>query len=655
VLQAASVAELQALVGSSKRWAIDVESNGADLHSPDFLCTGIGLANEATCFYIHLETLPADTAEWLKHWLTTVELTAFNVFYDGTALQRYTGKWLNWFGCSYVLFRQLATEGFTGQRWSLEFAQLNVLGWPVSNKAALEVALAERGLKKSQLSQLPIEIVGPYAASDADAHWQLWHVLWQTCADKGFEYLQTFHSRESLTHIRLTAEQQLRGMHVDYKQLTSYRADLLRRIDAAMSAFLTHSEVAHHIKEYERGVHAMWAASAPPQFNKDGVTVAKRWEAWKAKEELLPRFNPNSKLQLIDLFYNKMGFTARKFTETGRPVVDRKVLPHLGVPGKLLAEYNLLVKERGYVEAWLEKSKGDVLHPQVNVAGTATLRPSGTGGVNVLQSPKSRGFLECIKARPGHKLIQLDCEALEPTILAEFSQDATLLKLYGPNARPSDVYLFLAAQIPELGREICKYFDPENPTPESISAAKKHCKRDRAIAKTVHLAAGYGAGAPKMHETLTLGGIDITLAQVKKIHTNYWRLFRGVKQFGERLTSFWESSGGWFPTSRGTPAGLAHQYIKDITNRFCQTSASLILQTFIWHIDRLRKERGIPMEPWIVNYYDEVILEAPDAFAEAAAKILVDALAATNAELGMGIQIKGKPQIATSLADIKCE
>lgn len=650
---APSVAEIQALVGSSKKWAADVESNGEELTSPDFLCTGLGLANETTCFYIHLTDLPADTTEWLKQWLTTVELTAFNVLFDGMALQRFTGKWLNWFGCSYVMFRFTATEGHPGQRWNLERAQLDVLGWPVSNKAALDKALQERGLTKRELWKLPLEIVAPYCASDADAAWQLWHVLWQTCADKGFEYLQAFHLREGRTHIRLTAEQQFRGIHVDHKGLTSYHIDLCKRIDAAMKAFLAHPEVAHHIAEYERGVHDAWAASAPPRFLKDGVTVSKRWEGWAAREADLPRFNVNSKTQLADLFYVKMGYKAHKFTPTGRPVVDRKVLPHLGQPGKILAGYNLLTKERGYVEAWLDRSKSGVLYPQVNVAGTATLRPTGTGGVNVLQSPKSRGFLECVKARPGHKLIQLDCEALEPTILTEFSQDPSLLKLYGPGAPTQDLYLFVAAQIPELGKEILKLYDPNNPTPEAIAAAKKHCKRERTISKCVCLASSYGAGAAKIHETLLLSGVDISLAQVKRIHANYWRLFGGVKRFGEQLTRNWETTGGWFPTSHGTPACLAQSLLKDIVNRFCQTSASLVLQTFVWHIDRLRAERGVVMYPWVVNFYDESIWEAPEEHAAAAAQILTDALAAANADFGMSIAIKGSPTINDTLADIK--
>src|SRR6185503_16949174 len=103
-------------------------------------------------------------------------------------------------------------------------------------------------------------------------------------------------------------------------------------------------------------------------------------------------------------------------------------------------------------------------------------------------------------------------------------------------------------------------------------------KRDRAIAKVVHLASAYGAGPPKIHETLTLGGIDISFRDVKQIHEDYWRMFAGVKRFEAQLTSMWNHNGGWIPSMLGTPICVAPMFLKDISNRFCQTSGHQFLQ-----------------------------------------------------------------------------
>jgi DNA polymerase-1 len=365
-------------------------------------------------------------------------------------------------------------------------------------------------------------------------------------------------------------------------------------------------------------------------------------------------FNVNSKQMLGWLLYDKLGNPVLVFTETGRPAVSRKVLPSLGEPGKLLSKYNLYKKRLGYVEAMIAKTARDgILHPQFNSVGTVTGRLGGSGGLNMQQMPKVAEFLAALRARPGHKLVQADAEALEPVILAEFSQDATLLKLYGPNAKPNDIYLFVGAKLPGLGDAIRKYYDPDDPTPEGITTAKEHCKKERAVAKIVVLAANYNAGPLKIQETLKFAGIDLTVPEVRKIHLAYWRLFSGVKRFEEKLHDMWTVRSGWIPSILGTPICVDAEYVKDIVNRFCQTSGHQVLQLWISHIARLREERGVTMYPWLVDFHDETIWEVPEDQAEAAAQILREALVATNEEIAMGIPIKGPPMIVDNLAQIK--
>lgn len=649
----AQISHLQAMVGSSKDWAIDTETSSVEAHSPDFFVAGIGLANENCAFYIDLLSLPAESKTWLINWLKTVRLTAFNVLFDAAALMQFTGEWLNWVGCSYGLGKALSNESWPGQSWSLETFQLDVLGWPTTNKAALAAALKENGLSKKDMWKLSPEILGSYCASDADAAWQLWGLLSRTIDDRNFRYLKDFHTREFLTECRLLVEQQFRGVNINREKLASYCLDLTSRIQTAMQSFLTHPDVARHIEEYNAAIHARWIAAAPPRFNKSG-SESVRYANWLAKESTLEKFNVNSKDQLRWLFYEKLQNKPRLFTESGKPAVSKKILPLLGEPGKILNKYNLLVKELSYVERYLEKSERDgKIHLQFNSFGTVTGRLAGSNGVNMQQVPKVKGVTECFIPEAGHKLIQLDTEALEPTILAEFSQDKTLLSLYGPNAKPNDVYLLVASKIDALGREIRKHYDPENPTPESIAAAKKYCKADRGVAKTVHLAATYLAGPQKIHETLTLAGVEITLREVKAIHKQYWELFGGVKAFQEKLTNIWEGNSGWVPSALGLPICVPAALLKDINNRFCQSSGHQFLQTFIYYVDKLRTDRAVEMYPWIVDLHDETIWSVKEGHEDTAAKIFTDALAEANKELEFGIRIKGEPIICSTLADIK--
>jgi DNA polymerase I-like protein with 3'-5' exonuclease and polymerase domains len=648
----------EALPADGSLVAIDLETKGTEAHNPETEIVGIALANEHGSFYIDWTTCAADAKQYVLGRLLQYRLVAHNVLFDAAFLQRETGRWLDWVGCTLGLGKLLSTEGENGQSWSLETFQLEILGWPETNKKAMDEALAAAGLTKAGMWQLPADVLGHYAAQDADAAWQLWNYLTSVCAEEPFATSLRYHQREFMCEVRLLVEQQFRGIMIDQQRLETCRADNEVQITHTMQAFLTHRDVAHHIEAYNKEVHDAWKASEPPATTAKGET-SKRWEAWRDREARHMAdngFNPNSKPQLADLFYNKLGNKVAKWTPTGKPVVDRKILPTLGEPGRLLAQYNVFLKRRGYISAVAEKSARDgLLHPQFNSIGTVTTRLGGSGGLNVQQMPKTADFLYAWRARPGHKLIQADAEALEPTILAEFSRDKALWAIYGPGAPKNDVYLYVAAKIEALGREIRKHYDPDKPTPEGIEAAKKFCKRDRSVAKLIHLASTYLAGPPKLLEILQLAGIETNLAAVRQMHRDYWRLFSGVVRFMEQLKDIWTANDGWIPTALGTPIAVADSLVKDINNRFCQTSGHQILQTWIYCVDKLRRQRGVVMYPWIVDLHDEQVWEAPDEFAEAAKQVLEDALAMVNAELQMEIQLKGPAQIVDNLAAVKVE
>lgn len=272
---------------------------------------------------------------------------------------------------------------------------------------------------------------------------------------------------------------------------------------------------------------------------------------------------------------------------------------------------------------------------------------------NLQQQPKTPGYLECYKARAGYKLVQADLTAIEPHIIAEFSKDPTMLKLYGPGAAPNDIYLFAGAHIALFRDEIRKYYDPDKPTAESIALAKKHCKQLRNICKAITLACGYSAGVKKVRSMLITLGYPMTIDEARIIHRDYWQLYAGIKKFQQKLEMIWSEQGGYIPSVLGTPICIAAQYISDAVNRFAQTSGHMCLQKFLYHTDKLRTERGIRMAPWIADWHDEFIFECLEADVPAALQAIVDALEITNQELGMTIQIKAEPMVADNLAEIK--
>ena len=132
------------LVGTGL-WAIDLETNGLDAADPACFIVGIGLANDDDCFYINLLGASDERRDEIKTWLLAARLVAFNSLFDGAFLQAWLGAWPGLEGCAYALYKNLSSEGFTGQRWNLKDASVSILGWPERHDTRLRRWLVENG------------------------------------------------------------------------------------------------------------------------------------------------------------------------------------------------------------------------------------------------------------------------------------------------------------------------------------------------------------------------------------------------------------------------------------------------------------------------------------------------------------------------------
>ena len=275
----------------------------------------------------------------------------------------------------------------------------------------------------------------------------------------------------------------------------------------------------------------------------------------------------------------------------------------------------------------------------------------GPGGLNIQQLPKDERFLRCFIAREGHTLIDTDFTSLENVVLAEHSRDKGLMELYG-SGKPHDSYLFVACFIfPESG--IAEVYKPNNPTKESVAQAKKQFKKYRNIAKVIVLASNYGAGAFKIHLTLTQAGVNITLDEVKKLHERYWELFSGIKRFEKQLRQEWEDREGYFYNGVGRAIVVPEDFLKDIVNRFCQSTGVGLLHRLLWHINKLRAKYKVPMWPWIVDFHDQTTWEVTEGYETQAERVFREAYALLNSELDAIIPLKGDIDLGNTLWEFK--
>ena len=667
---------------SNKLLAFDYETTGLTFHDT---IVGVSFVDAATTagVYFSFKTCSKSVMQAVLNRIAARPSIAHNAQFEQWMTHNTIGKYANVQYDTQALLNQVegdyaSNHGAKG----LKSLQVELLGWEDKGDVALDAWLTEKGyvnargkVLKGEMHRAPDHILGHYCNMDAQATWDLYQGVFAPVLER-FPELDVYHTRDFQMLIKLIDRARRNGLTIDRDRLNEHHIHLSTEMARLRTTFRYHSEATPHIEQYNKNIVIAHYDKMPPKITKAGNTSV-RYDKWAEKKydlEQEDHFNVNSKDQLAWLFFDCLFHTEIKTkhdqygntksivhiegvgkvecTKTGKRSVDKKILPKLGEAGKLLAEYNKLSKELGYVTKMLERSTCGTHDTQLRVSGTKTDRCAGTGGLNIQQLPKSRAYLECLVPREGHQFVQMDVDALEPVVLAELSNCPSYMSLFGPGRPPNDVYLFIAANIPQFAEEIKNAgYDPEKPTAEGIDRAKKQCKRIRTICKVIHLAAGYGAGAAKIYEGLRSSGVEITLGEVTEIRDMYWKVFQGVVDFRERLTAEWQANKGFFLDGIGTPVTVEEDYKKDILNRGIQRAGHMILVKYLYHLSVLNPKA----EPVVPDFHDETIWECKTEDVEDTISKFNEAWRRTNEELGGLIPLSGTPEACMSFAYFKCE
>jgi DNA polymerase I-like protein with 3'-5' exonuclease and polymerase domains len=546
---------------------------------------------------------------------------------------------------------------------------------------------------KQDMWRAPVSILGHYAALDADACWQLFTYIFQPVFDK-FQVLKSYILDMYPRYLELLIRQKLAGIKIDIPKLTQYQKDLEHEIAALQTSILTSPQIEPHIlfwnteriNEVSRSEPAKFKkapalGAEPPRYTKKGEP-SKSWAQWDQKREALQErgpelslnwvkwqermqeaertqyFNLGSGKQLAWLLYERLQFPVEIRTESGQPATDEDALMGMGEVGRQLIQLNEKNKLLQFCNQTLAlTSKEGTIHPGFNVPGTLTGRLSGRDP-NLQQVPKVGRFLECWIPRPGKVFLDCDHSALEPVVLAELSRDPGLWAVYGPDAPPNDVYLYLGANLPApVGPAIraCGYV-PEAPTKEAIQRAKKEAKQARQIAKSVKLACDYGASANKLREILKLQGIRITEQEAEAMWEAFWETYKGLRIWRRELEAQHRFNKGWVLNGIGRPLGVWEQSVKDLVNRVGQSTGHDIHIMYILIVDELLNQEDIPWTPVIVDFHDQMILEVDTRYADRVKWLMgVRAYEILNDRIQGQIKLKGEANIVENLAYAKVE
>lgn len=411
----------------------------------------------------------------------------------------------------------------------------------------------------------------------------------------------TFYKEFQLPWTKMLLHIECQGITLDTDALSQVKTECLTdkaRIESALQAEWLPAYSAFHETQRAK-VKAKYDAMAQVQIDKklavnplyDTTALKERYEKmFEAALEQVEPLNLNSPTQLTWLLRDHLGYDIHGYD--GSESTDKEVLQKLAKEGKKDVAHYLEYRENEKIlsafiptyERLLRPSK--TIHPSFNPTGARTGRTSSSLP-NAQQIP---GWLHKLftASKPGNLLITRDFSALEPVLIAYFTQDP-LLK-----------------QIVKSGQS---FHSVNAMVMFNLSCSEKDVKtlyaNERDAAKEAGLSILYGAGANRLMISLQKRGIGFSLDQCKRMVYALRDQFKAVWKFKQELDAMLEG-GELIYNFMGRPILFTNPedvYLKGF-NKLIQGSGSDIL------LESARQITQIPGLTPKLLVHDEAVIEA---------------------------------------------
>lgn len=258
----------------------------------------------------------------------------------------------------------------------------------------------------------------------------------------------------------------------------------------------------------------------------------------------------------------------------------------------------------GYLDNFLELAGADdVIHPQINTLQARTGRMSVTDPALQTLHRDDKIVRGCFVPREGHVFVTCDFSQVEMRLAAALSGDEGLIAAFAEADTPGgrDFYSGIAS---ELFREDVSKADPRRQAVKTMSYAKL-----------------YGAGLDTMSRS-----IGLPPARVKVIRDAFDARFPGLARMAKQLSAraYAMKRDGERPATSTTmgrylPCDPGREFA--LMNYALQGEAADALKRALVSV------ANVGLEPWMrLPVHDELILEVPEADAEEALRLTVEAM-----------------------------
>lgn len=583
-------------------------------------------------FYSFYEAPPI----WLARFLQLQSLVGHNFTYDKRWIDISLEMSTTWIADTRIMWH-LASAPEGPRPYGLKDAQKELLGWDAKGDVELSDNVKKYGgsLKKGEHYLADLEILGEYAALDAYSTIEIYRQL--SSFFKAHDYWHMLCTMMKYNEL-LDLNTRL-GVQVDRVALQKAHDRYLKIKEAASKRF--HKELNNEIRELEESWVDRRVALYKREYNK--ARYQSHPEEWK-------RFNLNSDKDKRELFYDKLGYKVTETTDSGKPSVGGDVIKRFDggfVEAYLKYEHANTISSN-FSKPYIDASALDNrLHPGFNICGTVSYRLSGFKPYFLNAPFDEKALMHCMRVAPGYAGVHADLSAIEPTITAHFSEDASLLKVFKYGL--GDIYLDLALELFPNDKELQDGYDPNVPITKSV---KERFSKQRKVAKVIQLAVQYTGTGHTVFKNLTKDGIPTTLEEANGYVNAYWRKFHKVAEFNNRLKAL-NRNDGLLRNVIGRIIRVPYPDYKDLPNRFIQSSAHDVLVLWVLQIYELCAQRGVSIKPILLDCHDSTSNQCPSEQKEVLKEVYKDALQMINDQLGLCVTIKAEIKEFQTLAGLK--
>jgi DNA polymerase-1 len=309
------------------------------------------------------------------------------------------------------------------------------------------------------------------------------------------------------------------------------------------------------------------------------------------------------------------------FAALGHAVEDTgdATLAALGHPlARMLREYREATKRTGtYGRAWTKHISTDGrVYPRWNQTGSEAGRMS-CSDPNMQQLPRDKAYRRCVAAPPGRVLVKADYSQIELRIAAKVSGDKALLDAY------------------EKGEDV------HTQTARRVLGKADVTKEDRQLAKALNFGLLYGMGRERFRENArTEYGLDLSDEKAERYRDAFFRAYPGLRAW-HRSVGRTADAAIDTRTLAGRRRLAVARYTEKLNTPVQGTGADglKLALALLWE----RRDQAPGAFP-VLAVHDEIVVEADEGRADAAAAWLkaamVDAMAPLIAPVPVEVEVR---------------